>query len=362
MDTVSDLTVIITGGNGEAPVELSKYKLVSALHDEPFRERNMTSVKATLILGAVAGLSLMNSGCLATRKHVRNQIAPVQAQVNTVQKQTADNKQAIGDLDRNLATTDEKATQAGRDAKAAAEAAARANDAATSAGQRADNARQLAEQTGTRLDSTINNLDNYRLVDTQKVYFRFGKSELTDEGKQQLDQAISQLGNVKSYVIEIEGFTDRTGGKAYNLGLSQRRADAVERYLTLHNVPLRKVHVVGIGSEDPNADMKTRAGRKEERRVDVRVYALDINGQGANTPMSSSTGQPMNGNGAADRMSNTMPSGTATGNMPASTSNTTTPDNNNMPASTNNNGATGTNPNMPASTAPSGNPAPTTQP
>src|SRR5579884_2133731 len=303
--------------------EIRQINMASPLLDEPFRERNMTSVKATVLLGAIAGLSLTTSGCLATRKHVANQIAPVQAQVNTVQKQSNDNKQAIGDLDRNLATTDEKATQAGRDAKAAADAAQRANDAASQAGQRADNARQLAEQTGSRLDSTINNLDNYRLVDTQKVYFKFGKSELTDEGKQQLDQAIAQLGNVKAYVVEIEGFTDRTGGKAYNLALSQRRADAVQRYLTLHNVPLRKVHVVGIGSEDPNADNKTRAGRKEERRVDVRVYALDITGQGANQPLSSSSQQPATtgaGAGAADRMTNT---NNGTGNMPASTNGAT---------------------------------------
>ena len=277
----------------------------------------MNRAKLSLFVAAGAGLSLMSSGCLATRKHVANQIAPVQAQVNTVQKQSADNKQAIGDLDRNLATTDEKATEAGRQAQAAAQAAARANDAAMQAQQRADNARQLAEQNGTRLDATVNNLDNYKLVDTQKVYFKFGKSELTPEGTQALDQAIAQLGNVKNYALELEGFTDRTGNKSFNVALSERRADAVEVYLTEHNVPLRKIHVVGVGMDEANG--KTRAERKEDRRVDIRVYALDLSGQAANQPMSSSTNMPATtgSNGAADRMTNATPVATDSTMPPA---------------------------------------------
>jgi outer membrane protein OmpA-like peptidoglycan-associated protein len=283
----------------------------------------MNRAKLSLFIAAVAGLSLMSSGCLATRKHVRNQIAPVQAQVNQVQKETNDNKQAIGDLDRNLATTDEKATEAGKRAQAAMDAANQANSAAQQAGQKADSATQLAQQTGNRLDTTVANIDNYRLVDTQKVYFPFGKSTLTDEGKQALDNAISQIGNVKNYVLELEGFTDKTGSKTYNLALSERRADTVERYLTEHNVPLRKIHVVGVGKDESTG--KTRAERKEDRRVDIRVYALDLTGQAANQPMSSSTNMPANtGNGAADRMSNAPADN---GNMPAST-------NSNMPAAT----------------------------
>ena len=276
----------------------------------------MNRAKLPLVAAGVAALSLLNVGCLATRKHVANQIAPVQAQVNTVQKQANDNKQAIGDLDRNLATTDEKATEAGRKAQAAMDAANQANGAAMQAGQKADTAQQLAQQTGARLDTTVNNIDNYRLLDTQKVYFPFGKSVLTDEGKQALDQAVAQLGQVKNYVIELQGFTDRTGSAAYNIALSDRRAETVKRYLTEHNVPLRKITVVGVGKDDANG--RTRAQRKEDRRVDIRVYALDLTGQATNQPMSSSTNMPATGNGAADRMTNTTPAATDT-NMPAAT-------------------------------------------
>ena len=254
--------------------------------------------KLTLI-PAVAGLALVNQGCLATRKNVRNQIAPVQDQVNTVQKQSADNKQAIGDLDRQVAGADEKATDAGRRAQEAADSAGRANTAAQNAQQAADSARNTANQIGSRLDQTVSNLDNYQLQNTEKVYFGFGKSNLTQDEKAKLDDAIQNLGNMKNYVIEVEGYTDRTGSKSYNVALSQQRADAVTRYLAIHNVPARKIHVVAVGSEDPNAENKTRAERKENRRVDVRVYSLNLNASNQ-TPATGSTA-PMQQNNASDQ-------------------------------------------------------------
>lgn len=236
------------------------------------------------LLSVAVATVLVTGGC-ATNKHVREAIAPVQNQLNTVGKQSNENKNAIGDLDRQVAVADEKATDAGKRAKDAADAAlkagdaaSKANDSALSAGQRADGANTLAQQTGTRLqtlDQTVQNLDNYQLKDTQKIMFRLGASELTKEAKTELDAAIQNLTGMKHYVLEVEGYTDRTGDKNYNLTLSERRADAVVRYFTAHNVPLRKIHKIGIGSELVGADNSTRAARKENRRVDVRVFALD---------------------------------------------------------------------------------------
>ena len=235
------------------------------------------------VIPAVVGLALVSQGCLATKKHVQEQIAPVQAQVNQVQKQGADNKQGIGDLDRQVASVDEKAVEAGKRAQQAAEAAQRAseaaahaNDAATQAAQKADVAKSTADTVGAKLDLAIGNLDSYHLQNTQKIYFSSGKSNLTKDEQAKLDQTIQSLASAKYYVIEVEGFTDRIGGKDYNIVLSQHRADAVLRYLTLHDVPLRKIHVVGVGNEDPKAVNKTRADRKENRRVDLRLYTMDL--------------------------------------------------------------------------------------
>jgi outer membrane protein OmpA-like peptidoglycan-associated protein len=230
----------------------------------------MHIAKAPAVLAGVAALSLGSWGC-ATKKHVREAIAPVQNQVNTVQKETADNKQAIGDLDRQISVTDEKAIDAGKRATEASASAARANEAARQAGQRADDAKSMAQQTQASLHGLIDNLDNYKLVDTKKVYFRFGKSDLSTEEQATLDDVIRNAGTTKNIVIEVEGYTDRVGAKNYNLTLSEKRADAVVRYLAEHQVPLRRIHKLGVGELQDDG----RRANKENRRVDVRVFALD---------------------------------------------------------------------------------------
>jgi outer membrane protein OmpA-like peptidoglycan-associated protein len=244
------------------------------------------------VLGALAVLSIASVGC-ATKKHVREAIAPVQNQVNqtqaqvgTLQKQTDEYKaktdQSIGDLDRQVATADEKATDAGKKAAEAAAAAAQANTAAAAAAQQAQTATTLAQQTGTKLDTTIQNLDNYKLVSTAPIYFKVGRSALAKDEQAKLDDTIQKLGTMKGYLVEVEGFADKTGDVAYNRELSRKRADAVVHYLAVeHNIPLRSIRELGVGSDFPDANNKTREDRKENRRVDVKIYTLDITGTGA---------------------------------------------------------------------------------
>jgi outer membrane protein OmpA-like peptidoglycan-associated protein len=105
------------------------------------------------------------------------------------------------------------------------------------------------------------------------------RHELTKEAQAQLDSSVAQLQGSKNFVLEIQGFTDATGSATRNLDLSRKRADSVVRYLTVkHNVPLRKINVLGVGEDDPTADNKSREGRKLARRVEMRVYALDLGG------------------------------------------------------------------------------------
>jgi len=260
---------------------------------------------AAVVVGALTVLSLASVGC-ATKKHVREAIAPVQNQVNqtqsqvttlqgTVQKQGDETKQAVGDLDRQVATADEKATDAGRKAAEAAEAAAKANSAAAEAARGADSANSLAQQAQqgvTRLDTTLStslsNLDNYKLVDTKQVYFGLNRSTLTKDEQAKLDDAAQKIGGMKEYIVEIEGYADRTGDNAYNRELSRKRADVVVHYLAVeHDIPLRAIRTLGVGADFPDADNKTRAARKENRRVDVKIYTLDLNGQ--------TTAQALNG-------------------------------------------------------------------
>jgi OOP family OmpA-OmpF porin len=70
----------------------------------------------------------------------------------------------------------------------------------------------------------------------------------------------------------VRGFASSEGGANLNDKLSERRADAVTRYLAQHEIPLRRIVLpFGYGAAMPVADNSTRDGRKQNRRVEVRI-------------------------------------------------------------------------------------------
>jgi len=119
----------------------------------------------------------------------------------------------------------------------------------------------------------ISALDDYVPQETAAVNFRTGSAVLTVDGKSKLDAIATKALNAKGYVLEVTGFADATGNTNVNRALSQRRADAVIRYLVeQHQIPLRRIVTpYGFGSSNPIADNKTRDGRAQNRRVEVKV-------------------------------------------------------------------------------------------
>ena len=107
-----------------------------------------------------------------------------------------------------------------------------------------------------------------------KVKFKSGKYELSKDSKAALDELGNKLKGMteKQYFVEIQGHTDDTGGTRYNDELGQRRADEVRRYLSRqYGIPLNRMSTISYGDTLPVASNKTRAGRKENRRVVVVV-------------------------------------------------------------------------------------------
>jgi outer membrane protein OmpA-like peptidoglycan-associated protein len=114
------------------------------------------------------------------------------------------------------------------------------------------------------------------MVAESSVLFDFGKSELNDDAKQALDEMASKVQSYKRFVVEVQGYTDQVGAPEYNLELSRKRANNVLMYLTMqHKIPLHRIHIMGVGEQAPVADNKTRDGRKQNRRVEIRVYTAD---------------------------------------------------------------------------------------
>ncbi len=119
----------------------------------------------------------------------------------------------------------------------------------------------------------ISALDDYVPQTVLAVNFRSGSSVLSTDSKTKLDEIATKALNAKGYVLEVSGFADTTGSIEVNRRLSQRRADAVIRYLVEnHNIPLRRIVTpYGFGETNPVAENNTRDGRAQNRRVEVKL-------------------------------------------------------------------------------------------
>lgn len=96
--------------------------------------------------------------------------------------------------------------------------------------------------------------------------------------KPQFSPALDKVANVltqyeKTY-IDILGHTDNTGSDAYNMTLSQRRADSVATYLASRGVQRARMGVEGRGESQPIATNDTAAGRQANRRVEIKLRPI----------------------------------------------------------------------------------------
>jgi outer membrane protein OmpA-like peptidoglycan-associated protein len=102
------------------------------------------------------------------------------------------------------------------------------------------------------------------------VTFETGRSVLRPDSYTVLDIVAASLIANPDIKIEIAGHTDNTGAAATNDRLSQARADAVRAYLASKGVGPDRMVAKGYGSSQPVAANTTRAGRAQNRRVELR--------------------------------------------------------------------------------------------
>jgi len=236
----------------------------------------MTSRRTIWGVAALAViLALFVTGC-ATKKYVRETVAPVDKRVTEVEKKSAEavanlaekTQKDISRVEERAMTADSKATEAGR-------AAQQADARAAQAGQAAQSAQQLGKENQSRIGEVqraVENIENLKVVSTEEVFFDFGKSALTDEAKAKLDGVAQNVARLSRPQIELEGYADPIGPAEGNLVLSRKRADAVVRYLVGKGIPLRRIHVIGQG-EVVKEGRVTKQERAQMRKVTIRVLA-----------------------------------------------------------------------------------------
>jgi OOP family OmpA-OmpF porin len=113
--------------------------------------------------------------------------------------------------------------------------------------------------------------------------FAFDRGDLADiqpGGRADIRTIAAKLGQSRFGHIEVRGYTDRLGSSAYNLQLSQRRADAVKALLVQQGIPADRINARGLGEQDPITQCsdyqphdRLVACLQPDRRVEIVTFA-----------------------------------------------------------------------------------------
>jgi outer membrane protein OmpA-like peptidoglycan-associated protein len=247
-----------------------------------------------IILTMVGGLAA--TGC-ATKKYVQQQVDPVSGKLAQVASKTDQQGQTLDQtkqsLDKTRSTLEEDENKLSATNERALSADNRAGQAITKAdeaSQKADQANQGVSDVRAALANTVANLDDYKQVAETTVNFKFNSDKLGSDAKMALDQMVADQNHYKRFFVAVEGFTDKVGTADYNTALSRRRADAVVAYLVAqHDIPIYRIHMVGLGEQKPLEDARNRAANAKNRRVEVTLFSADQS-LALNTPSGNSAG------------------------------------------------------------------------
>jgi outer membrane protein OmpA-like peptidoglycan-associated protein len=204
-------------------------------------------------VAGVTVLALMAAtGCVTKKAWKENveqtdtRVKGVESGLETQEKRTSDLKQ---DTDRRIVEvkgTAEKAVEIGSNAMT-----------------KAESAEKLAK--GKILWTTT--------LSDDSVKFSFDQEDIPATAQAILDDLAGKVKNLdKTVYLEIEGHTDNIGSDDYNKKLGEARAEAVRNYLAEKGgIPLHAMSIISYGEEKPVAANNTSDGRKQNRRVVVRV-------------------------------------------------------------------------------------------
>lgn len=133
---------------------------------------------------------------------------------------------------------------------------------------------QTSEEKAAALEQQLNELQSQQtargmVLTLGDVLFDTDKSQLKPGAMRSIEKLADFLKENPEQEILIEGHTDSRGSEQYNLTLSERRAEAVQEALTERGVPEDRVSAEGMGEAYPVANNDSRAGRQQNRRVEL---------------------------------------------------------------------------------------------
>jgi len=220
----------------------------------------------------VAGLMGVALSACATRNWVREEVAkssgPIDQRVTTVEGRAGQTDQRIGQVEGKVTEGSQRMDTFDGRVKSMEGSINETGEVARGARGRADAAYTKAEETDGRVTRLWDKRRSRNVVESVQVQFGFNKAELDDRAQTALAAVVKDLRDNERLTVDLEGFTDPSGPRDYNVQLSQRRVDAVRRYLVEQGVPQPRINGIGLG---PIAKSNGSEAAAQKRRVTLNV-------------------------------------------------------------------------------------------
>jgi outer membrane protein OmpA-like peptidoglycan-associated protein len=114
------------------------------------------------------------------------------------------------------------------------------------------------------------------IVQLENVQFETNSATLTPKGVATMEKIAAVLKQATGFPVEIQGHTDGRGDRAYNLALSQQRANTCLQFLTARGLPAARFSAKGYGPDRPVATNESEEGRLQNRRIEFSVKEVEI--------------------------------------------------------------------------------------
>jgi len=226
----------------------------------------MRKLTRTAIL--LPAILVIFSAC-ATKSWVRENLTKKEIEINqrveTVDQRVDTVDQRVGAVDTRVGTVEGQVT---KESQRVDEVGSRVNTLGTTITETSEAARSAkeaslaamakAESVDSRVTRLWSNRYNPKPVETVNVLFGFDRADLDDRAQTALSNLAKDLQSNQNLVVELTGYTDNRGSREYNYQLSQRRVDAVRRYLVERGVQMSRVMGLGIGPVSTGTELERR--------------------------------------------------------------------------------------------------------
>ena len=233
------------------------------------------------------------SGCIATRKYVRNdvktatdnlnkdlsakidatngQVKETQDSVNRVDTRVTQVDQRVSTVDTRVTGVDQKVTTVSGKVD---DLDSRTTQSVNGLKSDVTGVKTTADTTNRNLatlDQNFKNRNNYSISSTKSVLFAFDSAKLPKDASA-LDEIAATITANPDAILVLEGHTDSAGDKDYNVKLGERRVEAVKRYLAVDKgVPVYKIEEISFGADKPVVPNDSKQNREQNRAVTLSI-------------------------------------------------------------------------------------------